>query len=211
MEPDLSRLKQSIEQSWAADISWSDRTAARNYGETPDFIRLTGMVRKIAKRYTRVVEIGCGDAKYLAYLRGLEPGIPDWIATDISGPRIERARREVTEVRVEAADILECQARYNEAGTLFVAANVFGNIAPDDIATFFSRMTKPGTGLAFLAGGLSLELDEPFVLRPNGIAFDHNFFALLKRSRLTELEYVVDYFGGRTKTAGYWITGHVAN
>ena len=201
----IAERKQHIIDSWVHDSGWSKRTRDRNYDTTPDFVRLTAQFQSLAKldQFTRAVEIGCGDGKYLAYLRGLGgTSISDWIATDLDGERLRGARTENLEVVIEAADILECAARYNRPGTLFLAANVMGNIAPDDIYAFFKQLTVPNTGLVLLAAGLSLESTKPFALRGNGIAFDHNYFELLRASTLLCQHYEVNYDGNGV---GYWI------
>ncbi len=201
----IAERKQHIIESWVQDTSWSKRTRSRDYDATPDFVRLTAQFQSLAKlgQFTRAVEIGCGDGKYLAYLRGITAtSITDWIATDLDGERLREARIETPEVIIEAADILECVARYNQPGTLFLAANVLGNIAPDDIYAFFKQLTVPNTALVLLAGGLSLESTKPFVLRKNGIAFDHNYFELLRASALVCQHYEVSFEGG---AVGYWI------
>ena len=201
----IAERKGHIAESWISDTKWSDRTHNRNYGDTPDFVRLTTMFERLARHggFTRAVEIGCGDGKYLAYLRrNTETPIAEWIATDLEGPRLAKAREEVTDIRIEAADILQCAARYGEPGTLFLAANVMGNIAPDDIYAFFGALNKPQLGLVLLAAGLSLESTKPFALRNNGIAFDHNYFDLLRGSTLICREYEVSF---DTTVVGYWV------
>lgn len=201
----IAERKQHIIESWVQDTSWSDRTRSRDYNATPDFVRLTAQVQSMVKlgQFSRVVEIGCGDGKYLDYLRGLAgDAVSEWIATDLDGERLREARSELREITVEAADILECVARHNRPGTLFLAANVLGNIAPDDIYAFFRQLTVPNTGLVLLAAGLSLESTKPFVLRKNGIAFDHNFFELLRASALVCQHYEVSFDGS---AVGYWI------
>jgi len=154
----LAERKGYIRQSWEEDTSFSERTDGRNYDDTDDFVKLTklfeNLLRSKDRVFTRIVEIGCGDAKYLEYLggrttRGREI---EWIATDVEGPRLERARIDVSGVRVEEADILQCLSQYNTPGTLFLSANVFGNIVPDEIFEFFKAMTIPNTGLVFPVG-----------------------------------------------------------
>ena len=93
--------------------------------------------------------------------------------------------------------------RYNQAGTPFLAANVLGNIGPDGIYGFVKQITAPNTCLALLAGGLSLKSTESFALRKNGVAFDHNYFELLRASELVPQHYEVNFDGGGV---GYWIT-----
>lgn len=208
-EQRIAELKASIARSWIEDTAWSDRTQDRDYDSTPDFVKLTAMFGRLVESgaFTRVVEIGCGDAKYLAYLKArTRARIADWIATDLDGPRLERARQRVPEVRVEAADLLQCLERYNRVGTVFVAANVLGNIAPDDLAAFFRGLNVTNTALVLLAGGLSLESTARFQLRANGIAFDHNFFALVRDSALVCREYEV---GSDGAVVGYWIAASV--
>ena len=178
----IAERKARIRNSWL-DTSWSDVTRDRNYDETPDFVRLTRMFLNLVSSgaFTRV--------------KAKAPGIKEWIATDIDSPRLQHVK----------ADIIEC-LRYNEAGTVFLAANVFGNIAPDDLFAFFRQLTVPNTGLVLLAGGLPVESERSFIIRPNGIAFDHNFFELIRASKLVCREYEVTYDGNSDRTAGYWIS-----
>lgn len=208
----MQERKKAIQQSWSENTTWSDRTSNRDFNNLPNYAKLTAMITRLVAtgNYSRVVEVGCGDGKYLEYLSRKLIQVPEWIATDIPGPRIERAITELSSLNVQAMDLIECQMRYNTAGTLFVAANVFGNIVPDDMTAFFDRLNVKGTALAFAAGGLPIEADSDFELRPSGITFDHNIFRLIKRSGLSNLEYEVSLSAGRTRRAGYWVSGVVA-
>lgn len=178
----IAERKSAVARSWERDRSFSVRTAGRDYEATPDFQNLTRLFLATVPAFDRVVEIGCGDGQYLEHLKTKAPGVREWIATDIDSPRLTAVK----------ADIIECM-RWNEHRTLYISANVFGNIAPDDLFRFFCSLKST---VVFLAGGLPPLDAASFALRENGIAFDHNFKRLIEESGLVARSLEYDGKGG---------------
>ncbi|WP_122464625.1 class I SAM-dependent methyltransferase [Brevundimonas lutea] len=199
---DLGARRQSdLRASWAQNADFSDRRRMQ-FDTQPlysDALRQIGQLTGL----TRIVEIGCGNGDFAAHLSAQYPAIP-LVASDLEGPRLERARAEHSGLSFESGDALAMLERHQEPGVLFVAMNVFGNLSPDEIDALFTGFSAPGAALTFLAGGLPP--DRPERSAERRVGWNHNFVDLLRRSRLVVRHCRIEYAANPEGRAAYVVT-----
>ena len=146
-----------------------------------------------AKGFDRLIEIGCGDGRYLNYLAlRFSSRWKFLLGTDISCPRLNQARERFPDLRFEDGQLLDIQDRHQSDGTIFLAVNVLGNIVPSDLDLFLARLAENRTALVMMSRGLDASLPDFYQPRPK-IGYNHNFLRLLERHNLYPIKYQLTY------------------
>ncbi|MBE7495999.1 MAG: hypothetical protein HS117_13735 [Verrucomicrobiaceae bacterium] len=200
--PNTPITKSGLRSIWEIGDSFFPGHARRNYGKIIDFIHLTGYIRELAHGCQRVVEVGGGDFSYARHLvkTGALGRLP-FVSTDIPSQRVQDARARESKFTIEEADLLDAQARFGGEKTLFVAANVLGNIVPEDLNLFLSRVKASGSSLAFIAGGPHPSIEEAYVA--DKIRYDHNYFRLIREHGFQIHKYYMLFDPKVSKSATY--------
>jgi hypothetical protein len=168
-----------IRELWSNNAVFSDRTF--NYDTTPPFVEATRQIGlMVAAGYNRLVEVGSGDGRYLAYLAERLP-FTEIVGSDIASPRLPRARQEHPHLTFIEADARE-MLRRAPPRALVLAMNVFGNLELEELEGFLGDLPA-GCALTFAADGLGV--DETDLFRPRGTgATNYNFTDLIRRHGL---------------------------
>jgi hypothetical protein len=194
--------KSALRSIWEIGESFFPSHASRDFKKLNDFILLTGYIQELAPAYSQVVEVGGGDFAYARHLADRKIlGRTPFITSDIPSQRVRDARARAGRFRIEEADLLEAQVKFPSNRTLYVAANVLGNVIPEDLHLFFSRLKESESAVAFIAGGTHPDAEEMFT--PDKIRYDHNYFRLARKFGLGIHKYYLLFNPERSKSVTY--------
>lgn len=165
---------------WSKDTAFSARKV--DFATAPMFTTVTRQLQALiaVREAKRIVEVGSGSGRYLAYLKGLT-GM-EVLGSDIGSPRLRAARDEHPEIEFMEADAGQMVGRYARDDTVFLAMNVLGNLDPTEVQMFFDGVTS---AVVFCARGL---LEGDAAPRESGIGWDHNYNDLLKGFAVLEFD-----------------------
>jgi hypothetical protein len=194
--------KSGLRSIWEVGESFFPGHSKRNYSKITDFVYLTNYIRDLAPSCKRAVEVGGGDFSYARHLvkTGALGRLP-FVSTDIPSQRVRDAMARESKFTIEEADLLDAQTRFGGEKTLFVAANVLGNVVPEDLNLFLSRVKASGSSLAFIAGGPHPCVEEAFVA--GKVRYDHNFFRLIREHGFQIHKYYMLFDPQVSKSATY--------
>ena len=187
----LSAIKnnqKSIRNYWInSDFSSRDQIKNRNFDDDNNFQELTShitwWVDKVRGKNKKIIEIGSGDGRYLNYLQKTLGMGSNLLGSDLMGPRLIEAKKKFTHLTFEEGDAIEILRRHGSENTVFIAANVLGNLTLQELNMLLTLLKKTNASLCFSARGLSKSAKQQSKPRKR-FAFDHNYYLLIERHGL---------------------------
>ena len=147
-------------QSWESRDEFFKRRKYRNYHKEHDFSILTGFIRQALMKAELTIEVGGGDFTYAQHLIDCKIlNKEKFLSTDIPCKRVNKSKSAIDQFNIETATALEAQ-KFARTNTLFVAANVFGNLTLDDTEKFFLNARATNSSIALISSGLEVTSDE---------------------------------------------------
>ena len=147
-------------QSWESRDEFFERRKNRNYHKELDFNILTDFIRQASMKSELTIEVGGGDFTYAQHLIDCKIlNKKKFLSTDIPCERVNKCKSAIDQFNIEAATALEAQ-KFAKLNTLYIAANVFGNLTLDDTEKFFRNTRKTNSSIALISSGLEVASDE---------------------------------------------------